>query len=304
MNQGIKTGIIAICLVAVLWGLSSLYVVSEGHSALLLRLGKLEKDSAGVPANFGPGLHYKTPIINNVRVFDTRLQTLDIKSSRIVTQEKKDVIVDYYVKWRIKNLAHYYKRTGGNAFNAENLLEQFLNTSIRAEFGKRTIADVVSGERDDVMDILKDKADESAKDLGIEVVDVRIKGIDLPSTTSSAIYQRMRANMEKIANRHRADGRGKANAIRAEADKTAAVTLATARSEGSKIRAKGAAKAENIYINAYSKDADFFAFYRSLEAYKKAFNNKGDIMVLNQKSQFFDYFKQSSTLKRENKVKS
>jgi len=304
MNQGIKTGFIAIFLIAILWGLSSLYVVSEGHSALLLRLGKLEKNSDGMPANFGPGLHYKTPIINNVRVFDTRLQTLDIKSSRIVTQEKKDVIVDYYVKWRIKNLAHYYKRTGGNAFNAENLLEQFLNTSIRAEFGKRTIADVVSGERDDVMDILKEKADESAKDLGIEVVDVRIKGIDLPSTTSSAIYQRMRANMEKIANRHRADGRGKANAIRAEADKTAAVTLATARSEGSKIRAKGAAKAENIYINAYSKDTDFFAFYRSLEAYKKAFNNKADIMVLDKKSQFFDYFKQSSTLKGENKVKS
>ncbi len=304
MNQGIKTGIMAIGLVAVLWGLSSLYVVSEGHSALLLKLGKLEKNTAGEPANFGPGLHYKTPVINNVRVFDTRLQTLDIKSSRIVTQEKKDVIVDYYVKWRIKNLAHYYKRTGGNIFNAENLLEQFLNTSIRAEFGKRTIADVVSGERDDVMEILKAKADESAKDLGIEVIDVRIKGIDLPSTTSSAIYQRMRANMEKIANRHRADGRGKANAIRAEADKTATVTLATASSQGAKIRGKGAAKAESIYANAYGQDQDFFAFYRSLQAYEKSFSSKNDILVLDQKSQFFDYFKQSSTLKGEKRSKS
>lgn len=304
MNNGIKTTVLSLLAVGLLWGLSSIYVVPEGYSALLLRLGTLVKNADGEPANFGPGLHYKTPIINNARIFDTRLQTLDIKSSRIVTQEKKDVIVDYYVKWRIKDLAKYYRNTSGNTFNAENLLEQFLNTAIRAEFGKRTIADVVSGERDDVMDILQEKASTSASDLGIEVVDVRIKGIDLPSTTSSAIYQRMRANMEKIANRHRADGRGAAEAIRADADKQAAVTLAEARSNGEKIRADGSAKAEAIYAKAYSQNEDFFAFYRSLKAYEKSFSSKNDILILNQDGQFFDYFRHSAGLKGDIQKKS
>lgn len=304
MKKGIQTSFISIVFVGVLWAVSSLYIVPQGYSSLLLRLGKLELKANGDVANFGPGLHYKTPILHSVRIFDTRLQTLDIKSSRIVTKEKKDVIVDYYVKWRISNLSNFYKRTSGNKFTAENLLEQFLNTSIRAEFGKRTIADVVSGERDDVMDILQEKADESAKDLGIEVVDVRIKGIDLPSTTSSAIYQRMRANMEKIANHHRADGRGQADAIRGQADKEAKVIIATALSQGEKLRSVGAAKAEGLYAAAYSQDPDFFAFYRSLKAYEKSFSSKSDVMVLNQESQFFDYFKQSSRLKGETKAKS
>jgi membrane protease subunit HflC len=304
MNKGVKTGITSLFFIALLWAVSSLYVVPEGYSSLLLRLGKIEKAADGSAANFGPGLHYKLPMVNSVRIFDTRLQTLDIKSSRIVTEEKKDVIVDYYVKWRISNLAHYYKRTGGNTFNAESLLEKFLDTSIRAEFGKRTIADVVSGERDDIMDILQKTADLKAKDLGIEVVDVRIKGIDLPSTTSTAIYQRMRANMEKIANHHRADGRGQADAIRGAADKTAKVIIAEALSSGAKLRAVGAAKAEGIYSTAYKQAPDFFAFYRSLKAYEKAFSNKSDIMVLNQDSQFFNYFKQSTGLKGETKLKN
>ncbi len=304
MNKGIKTGITTLFFLGLIWAASSLFIVPQGYTALLLRLGKIELASDGNPINVNPGLHYKTPILNSARIFDTRLQTLDIKSSRIVTQEKKDVIVDYYVKWRISNLAHYYKRTSGNAFNAENLLEQFLNTSIRAEFGKRTIADVVSGERDDVMDILQQKADESAKDLGIAVVDVRIKGIDLPPTTSSAIYQRMRANMEKIANHHRADGRGAADAIRGLADKEAKVIIAEALSQGEKTRAIGAAKAEGIYSKAYSQAPNFFSFYRSLKAYEKSFSSKSDIMVLNQDSQFFNYFKKSAGLKGETKTKS
>lgn len=304
MDKAIKTGLTSLFFIGLIWAASSLFIVPQGYNALLLRLGKIELDANGNAIKVAPGLHYKTPILNSVRIFDTRLQTLDIKSSRIVTQEKKDVIVDYYVKWRINNLADYYTRTSGNAFNTENLLEQFLNTSIRAEFGKRTIADVVSGERDDVMDILLSKANDSAKDLGIEVIDVRIKGIDLPSTTSSAIYQRMRANMEKIANRHRADGKGEADAIRGQADKEAKVILAEAQSQGEKIRALGAAKAESIYAQAYSQSPDFFAFYRSLQAYENTFNSKNDVMVLNKDSQFFDYFQKSTGLKGENKPKS
>lgn len=304
MSNGIKTGVISVLLIALLWILASFYIVPEGYSALLLKLGQLARDVDGKVKTFGPGLHYKTPIFNNARIFDTRLQTLDIKSSRIVTQEKKDVIVDYYIKWRISDLGQYYKSTSGNAYNAETLLEQFLNASIRAEFGKRTIPDVVSGERDNVMDILQKKANKSAVDLGIEVIDVRIKGVDFPSTSSNAVYKRMRTNMEKIANRYRADGMGEAEAIRAQADKEVAVTLATARSQGEKIRAAGAAKAEKIYAEAYGKDAEFFAFYRSLKAYETAFNNKHDVLVLNQDGQFFDYFGQSTGLKRDPKSKN
>ncbi len=289
-NDALKSGLFAILFIVVLLLVSSVYTVREGQNALLLRLGKLVVDKDKQILVVSPGLHFKYPFINSVRVFDTRLQTLDIKSSRIVTQEKKDVIVDYYVKWRISDLSRYFKATDGNAFNAESLLEQLLNTSLRAEFGKRTIGDVVSGERDDVMEILRKKAEINAAGLGITVKDVRIKGIDLPPSTSSAIYQRMRADMLKIANRHRADGRGEAEAIEAEADKEVTVILASARSSGEKVRAKGQAQAAKIYAGAYGQAPDFLALYLSLKAYQKTFSSKSDILVLNQKGQFFDYF--------------
>lgn len=303
MNNGLKTGFISLLLFAVVLALSSLYVVPQGYASLVLRLGKLETNGDGSVANFGPGLHKKIPILNTVKIFDTRLQTLDIKPSPIVTKEKKNVIVDYYAKWRIQDLAKFYKNTSGNVYTAENLLEQFLNSSIRAEFGKRTIKDVVSAERADVREILLTRANDKAVELGMHVIDVRIKGIELPASTSSAIFQSMRANMEKLANRHRADGRGAADAIQAEADKDAAVIIATAQSKGEKIRAAGAAKAEKIYVDAYKLSPDFFAFYRSLKAYEKAFSNKNDIMVLNQEGQFFEYFKNSSGLAGDSSTK-
>ena len=298
MNS-VKTAIGVIAFFILLVVLSSVYTITQGQHGLLLRLGKLTIDkSTEQPLILNPGLHFKIPFIENYRSFDTRLQTLDIKSSRIVTKEKKDVIVDYYVKWRISNLAQYFKSTGGNEFKAENLLSQKLNTSLRAEFGKRTIADVVSGERDDVMDILLEKASAQAKGLGIKVEDVRIKGIDLPPNTSNAIYQRMRADMEKIANRHRADGRANAEAIRAGADAQVTVILAKANSESKQIKAKGEGEAAKIYADAYGKNDDFFAFYRSLKAYENSFNTKQDILVLNQNSQFFDYFTHSLKAKK------
>jgi membrane protease subunit HflC len=303
MNNGLKTGFISLLLFAVVLALSSLYVVPQGYASLVLRLGKLETNSDGSVANFGPGLHKKIPILNTVKIFDTRLQTLDIKPSPIVTKEKKNVIVDYYAKWRIEDLAKFYKNTSGNVYTAENLLEQFLNSSIRDEFGKRTIKDVVSADRADVREILLKRANDKAVELGMHVIDVRIKGIELPASTSSAIFQSMRANMEKLANRHRADGRGAADAIQAEADKDAAVIIATAQSKGEKIRAAGDAKAEKIYVDAYKLSPDFFAFYRSLKAYEKAFSNKNDIMVLNQEGQFFEYFKNSSGLAGDSSTK-
>jgi len=174
---------------------TSLYTVLQGRHAIVLRLGRLiTVPKTGDVLVLAPGLHAKWPFIESVRVFDTRIQTLDIKSSRIVTKEKKDVMVDYFVKWKIEDLARYFKSTGGNAFKAETLLEQQLNTSLRAQFGKRTISDVVTGGRDDVMDVLRERAEQQASKLGIHVIDVRIKGIELPANTSNAIYQRMHSH--------------------------------------------------------------------------------------------------------------
>ena len=277
---------------AVLFGMTSLFVVNQGNHGILLRLGRLVVDKKTEEVRvFSPGLHVKAPFIETVRIFDTRLQTLDIKSSRIVTKEKKDVIVDYYVKWRIENLAHYFKATSGNQFKAETLLEQQINTSLRAQFGKRTISDLVSSDRGDVMEVLRQGAELQAAQLGIHVVDVRIKGIELPANTSNAIYQRMRADMQKIANGHRADGSAAAESIQAESDARVTVILAKARSDGQMVRAKGQAVAATTYAQAYSQNKEFFAFYRSLKAYQASFNSKQDILVLDQSSAFFDYFK-------------
>lgn len=281
-----------VCLVILLFVTASLFTITQGQHAIVLRLGRLVEDAKTQKVRIlAPGLHAKWPFIESVRIFDTRIQTLDIKSSRIVTKEKKDVIVDYYVKWCIEDLARYFKATGGNAFKAETLLEQQLNTSLRAQFGKRTISDVVSGGRDDVMDVLRDRAEEQASQLGIHVVDVRIKGIELPANTSNAIYQRMRADMQKIANRHRADGHAEAEAIQAAADARVAVILSKARSEGQIMRARGKAKAAEIYEKAYGQNKEFFAYIQSLKAYEFSFNDKQDIFVLDQSSAFFEYFK-------------
>ena len=289
----IKVAMGVALLVVLFLVIMSLFTITQGQHGILLRLGRLVIDSKTQHVKIlGPGLHVKMPFVETVRIFDTRIQTLDIKSSRIVTKEKKDVIVDYYVKWRIEDLARYFKSTGGNQFKADTLLEQQLNTSLRAEFGRRTISDLVSGGRDDMMDVLRLHAEQQAGQLGIHVVDVRIKGIELPSNTSNAIYQRMRADMQKIANRHRADGQAEAEAIQAAADAKVTVVLAKARSEGQIIRARGQGKAAEIYANAYSQNIDFSAFYRSLKAYVSSFNSKNDILVLDQSSTFFNYFRQ------------
>lgn len=289
----VMIGIISFVILMVL--ITSMFTITQGQSGIVLRLGRLVNDgSTNAVKIVLPGLHFKIPLIDTVKVFDTRIQTLDIKSSRIVTKEKKDVIVDYYVKWRIENLAHYFKSTSGNQFKAETLLEQQLNTSLRAQFGRRTISDVVSGERDDLMGVLRDKAEQQAGQLGIHVVDVRIKGIELPANTSNAIYQRMRADMQKIANRHRADGQAAAEAIQANADAEVTILTAKAQSAARKLRAEGQAKAAAIYAQAFGQNKEFFAFYRSLKAYQQSFNSKQDILILDQNSAFFNYFKNGS----------
>lgn len=288
-----KTGISVLLLLVLAIVLSSFFTITQGQQGMLLRLGRLVNDDTGHVKLLTPGLHLKTPLIDSVRIFDTRLQTMDIKSTRIVTKEKKDVMVDYYVKWRIADLAQYFKSTGGNQFKAETLLEQQLNTLLRAQFGKRTISDVVSGGRDDVMDLLRKAAEKQAGELGINVIDVRLKGIELPANTSNAIYQRMRADMQKIANRHRADGQAAAEQIQAKADADVTVLLAKTKSKAQQLRAIGQAQAAAIYAKAYSQNPRFFALYRSLLAYEGSFHSKKDILVLDQSSAFFNYFKQA-----------
>jgi membrane protease subunit HflC len=272
------------------------FSVQEGQHGILLRLGRLVETGPNHQIKLlGPGLHFKWPMIEHVRLFDTRLQTLDIQSSRIVTKEKKDVIADYYVKWKIKSLEKYFKSTGGNVLKAETLLEQQLNTSLRAIFGRKTISELVSGGRDDVMAILRDNAEKQAQELGIEVVDVRLKGIELPENTSNAIYQRMRADMQKIANRHRADGQAASAVIRAKADANVTIVLATAKSKAQMVRAEGQAQAAKIYADAYNQNAAFYSFYRSLKAYEGSFQDPQSFLVLDQNNTFFQYFKHPLT---------
>jgi membrane protease subunit HflC len=287
MHQTKTLGLIILLIVLVIL-YSSVYSVRESQQAIILRLGNIVKNSDGQAKVAGPGLHFKLPFIHVIRKFDTRLQTMDVQSSRILTQEQKYVLVDYYAKWKISDLPRYYTSTGGYPLRAQTLLEQKINNVLRAEFGKRTIKEVIS--RGSLMETLKNVANESASGLGIKVLDVRIKRIDLPNEVSKSVFARMRTKREQVANKHRSDGQAAAEKIRAQADADVTVIIATAKEKAANIRAKGDALAATVYADAYGKDAAFFAFYRSLEAYKEIFNNKQDILVIKPDSQFFKYF--------------
>lgn len=272
-------------------GISSVFVVNEGERAIVSRFGKVMKvdDQTKV---FAPGIHLKIPVIDKIRYLDARIQTLDGAADRFVTSEKKDLMVDSYVKWRISDFAKYYLSTnGGIKANAESLLQRKINNDLRTEFGRRTIKEIVSGSRDELqMDALKNAA-ESAKDLGIEVVDVRVKQINLPANVSNSIYQRMRAERQAVAKEHRAEGKEQAEIIRATTDANVEVQIAEAQRKALTVRGEGDALAAKIYADAYSKDPEFYAFLRSLEAYRESFNNNSDVMVLEPDSEFFRYMK-------------
>ncbi|BCV29813.1 protease modulator HflC [Shewanella algae] len=299
--------LIIIALLAVV-GVSSLMVVNEGERAIVSRFGEVLKDKVDgkmVPRVYGPGLNVKIPLIDKVRYMDARIQTLDGAADRFVTSEKKDLMVDSYVKWRIKDFEKYYLATdGGNKSKAESLLQRKINSDLRTEFGKLTIKQIVSGisegstslsessSRDDLMRITLENAAKSAEGLGIEVVDVRVKQINLPSNVSHSIFQRMRAERQAVAKKHRAEGKEAAEKIRALTDADVVVTLANARRDAENIRGEGDAIAAKIYADAYTKDPEFFSFLRSLEAYKASFAGKSDVMVLEPDSEFFKYMKQ------------
>ncbi len=272
-------------------GLSSVFVINQGESAIVLQFGKVKRvaDSDDTRV-FGPGLHFKVPMIDKVRIMDARIQTLDDAADRFVTSEKKDLIIDSYVKWIIDDFATFYLATGGNILQAESLLKRKINNGLRSEIGARTIKDIVSGERGAVMETALKRMARSSE-LGIKVLDVRIKQINLPLEVSSSIYQRMRAERNAVAKEHRSQGREKAEVIRANIDRKIAVMLADADRFARETRGDGDAKAAKTYADAYSKDPEFYSFLRSLDAYKGSFNSKSDVMVISPDSDFFRYMK-------------
>jgi membrane protease subunit HflC len=290
---------IAILSLLLILAVSSVFVIYEGQRGIVFQFSKIKRDSATDEMMvFEPGLHFKIPFIETVRKLDARIQTLDEPADRFVTSEKKDLMVDSFVKWRIVDFSTYYLRTAGSVDNARQLLKQKVNNGLRTEFGNRTIKEIVSGDRDAIMTKALESAASSREDLGIEVVDVRIKAINLPTEISQSIYERMRAERTAVAKEHRSQGQEQAEIIRATIDAKVTVMLAEAQKNSFTVRGEGDALAAKVYADAYSKDAEFYSFYRSLEAYEKSFSSKNDIMVVKPDSEFFRFLKDGSTAKK------
>ncbi len=283
MNKGL---LIVIALVVIITK-SALYVINEREIAIKFKLGEI------VSIIDKPGLYFKTPFVNNVKFFDKRIQTLDEQPDRFLTGEKKNVIVDSYVKWKIADAKRFYTSTGGDIITANSRLSAVVKDGLRNEFGKRTIQEVVSGNRTQIMKKMTKIAKKGAKEFGISVVDLRIKRIDLSVEVNNSVYARMSAERTRIAKDLRAKGAEAAEKIQATADKERSIILANAYRDSEKIKGEGDAKASSIYASAFTKNESFYNFYRSLEAYKKSFNSKNDVMILDPKSEFFRYFNPS-----------
>lgn len=284
-----KNFIIALIVTTLVFSIASVFVVQEGQRGIVMKFGKVKRDDVGAAVVYEPGLQFKLPFIERVKVIDARIQTIDEAAVRFVTVEKKDLMVDSYIKWKIDDFAKYYLSTGALKTRAENLLKQKVNNGLRSAFGSRTIADIVSGERSELMVQAMDAAQVSAVDLGIEIIDVRVKQINLPPEVRHSIFQRMRAERHAVAKEHRSEGNEKAEVLRANIDAKVTVMLAEAQKDSLSVRGQGDADAAKIYAETFKKDAEFYAFVRSLEAYKNSFRNKNDIMVLKPDSDFFNY---------------
>jgi membrane protease subunit HflC len=266
----------------------ALFTVDETQTAIRFQLGEI------VQANYKPGLHWKWPLINNVRKFDRRLQTLDTEPERFLTAEKKNVIVDSFAMWRIEDVRRFYTTVGGDPAQANVRLDQIVKDSLRSEFSKRTIQEVVSGDRDQIMETLSQLLREQATQLGIAAVDVRIKRIDLPPDVSSSVFSRMKAERLRVAKDFRSRGGEAAERIRADADRQGTVILAEAYRDAERQRGEGDAQAADIYAQAFGKNQDFYSFHRSLAAYRQSFSSRDDVLVVQPEGfQFFRYFNQS-----------
>ena len=264
----------------------SMFTVDQRQFAVVFQLGEVKR------AISEPGLYFKVPMVQNVRYFEKRIITLDnAEPERFITSEKKNVLVDSYIKWRIVDPKLYYISVSGDESRAKTRLNQTVNAGLREEFGKRTVHDVVSGERDKIMEQMREKADSDARKIGVQIVDVRVKRVELPTEVSDAVYRRMEAERKRVANELRSEGSAEAEKIRADADRQREIIIAEAYRDAQKIKGEGDAKATSTYAQAFGQNTEFYAFYRSLEAYRGSFRNKGDILVVEPNSEFFKYMK-------------
>lgn len=281
--------ILPIVIIAALFvGLNSLFVVKETEFAIKFRLGEIIK------TDYEPGLHFKMPFVNNVRKFDNRLITLDMQPEQMNTAEQKFVEVDYYVKWRISDPAAYYVSTQGDMMFARSRLAQLIRNDLRDEFARRTLSEVVSEQRREMMDELQVRADLRFEDFGIDVIDVRIKKIELTDEVLNSVFDRMETQRTEFANELRSLGRERSERIRADADRQVRVLLADAERDAARIRGQGDAQSIEIYAQAYDQDQEFFSFWRSLQAYDTAFGTQNDVMLMDTRSEFFRYFDQTA----------
>jgi membrane protease subunit HflC len=285
MSKNLSNILIGVVAVLILLSMS-VFVVDQRQNAIVFQLGEV------VSVKTEPGLNFKVPLMQNVRFFDSRILTLDTgEPERFITAEKKNVMVDSFVKWKIIDVKQYYISVGGDEARARTRLMQTVNSSMREEFGKRTIHEVVSGEREKIMDVLREKTDGDARKIGVQVLDVRLKRVDFPAEISASVYSRMDAERKRVANELRASGGADGEKIKADADKQREVILAEAYREAQKTKGEGDAKASALYAAAFGKNTEFYSFYRSVEAYKQSFKNKSDVMVLDPSSAFFKYLK-------------
>ncbi len=265
---------------------SSVFTVDQRQYALVSQFGEVKR------AVTEAGLNFKIPLIQTVRYFDNRILTMDSADpERFITSEKKNVLVDSYIKWRIIDPKLYYISVGGDETRARTRLSQTVNAGLREEFGKRLVHDVISGERDKIMDQMREKADVDARKIGVQIVDVRLKRVELPDEVSVAVYRRMEAERKRVANELRSEGAAEAEKIRADADRQREILIAEAYRDAQKTKGEGDAKAAATYGEAFGKNPEFYAFYRSLEAYRSSFANKSDVLVVEPNSDFFKYMK-------------
>ena len=275
-----------IVILALLTLVFTAYTVDQRQAAIKFRLGEV------VAIQKEPGLYFRVPMVENIRLYDTRIQTLDTKDAeRIQTMEKNNVLVDSFVKYRIVDVKQFYVSTGGDLSRAEIRLAQSVNNDLRDEFSKRTLSEVISGERNKIMEDLRAKSDADARSIGIEVLDVRLKRVDLAQEINADVYKRMDSERKRVANELRSTGAGEAEKIRADADRQREIILAEAYRDAQKIKGEGDAGAARIYAAAFTKNPEFYSFYRSMEAYRNSFRNKSDVMVLEPSSDFFKYLK-------------
>jgi membrane protease subunit HflC len=285
MSKNLGSFLIGLLVVLVVLS-GSMFTVDQRQNAMVFQLGEV------VSVKTKPGLYFKLPLVQNVRYFDTRILTLDAADpERFITSEKKNVLVDSFIKWRVIDSKQFYVSVGGDEMRAQIRLNQTVNDGLRAEFGKRTVNEVVSGRREEIMSIIRAKADQDARKIGVQVVDVRIKRVDLPETVSENVYRRMEAERKQVANELRSTGAAEAEKIKADADKQKDVIVAEAYRDAQNVKGQGDAKASAVYAGAYGKNAEFYAFYRSMQAYRESFKSKSDVMVLDPSADFFKYMK-------------